>query len=200
MTKERVTLEFVRSILKEKKPINEIMIDVMKLGKSITDQIGHKDYQSIEEFLEDINAGTSPLFQLDAETDADVKDSGLNIFAVRKCPLADLMDQMKQSGEGQDHLVSTALDGFQVRENEGHQFIDLGCYIMQQLRQMLVSSITIKGEPILNYLHLACKRGDAQEVVHSEGDVAAIGMDKALLEAMLEDHHCVYAIYSTKEE
>ncbi len=199
MTEKEITLEYVRSILKEGKPINELMQDIMKVGKKITDEIGHRDYNSIEEFLEDINAGTSPLFQLDRETDADVKGSGLNIFSVRKCPLADLMDQMTHSEDQRDHGVSTALKGFQIREGEGHEFIDLGCYIMQQLRQMLISSITIKGEPILNYMHLACKRS-GHKTVYSEGDVADIEMSKDLLEQMLEDHHCIYAVFSTKEE
>lgn len=198
MTKENITLEFVRSIMKEGKPINELMLDIMKVGKKITDEIGHKDYDSIEQFIAEINAGTSPLFLLDKETDADVKGSGLNVFSVRKCPIAPLMEEMKNSGNAHNGLVSTSLNGFQIREGESHQFIDLGCYIMQQLRQMLISSITIKGEPILNYIHLACQR-DEKQVTYSEGDVEAIGISKDLLEKMLNDHHCVYAVFSTKE-
>ncbi len=199
MTEKEITLEYVRSILKEGKPINELMQDIMKIGKKISDQIGHKNYSTIEEFLQEIHDGTSPMFELDRETDADVKDSGLNIFSVRKCPLADLMDFMTQSDEVKDHGVSTALNGFQIREGEGHQFIDIGCYIMQQLRQMLISSITIQGEPTLNYMHLACNRS-GHKTVYSEGDVADIGISKDLIEQMLENHHCIYAVFSTKEE
>ncbi len=199
LTEREITLDFVRGVLKEGKPINEIMQDIMRIGKKITDEVGHKDYNSFEEFLEEIEKGTSPLQLLDQEIEVDVDDSGLNVIAVKKCALADLMEKMKLSDDTHDHLVFSSLDGFQVREGEGQKFIDLGCYIMQQLRQMLISSITIRGEPILNYIHLACQRG-GHEVVYCEGDVKDINMSKTVLDDILKDHHCVYAIYSTKEE
>ncbi len=197
--REFITQEYVRSIMKAGKPINKIMQDIMKIGKKITEEIGFKEYNTIEEFFEDINNGTSPLFEIDDITIANIDNCGKNIFAVKKCPIADLMEKMKTSQDDHDHLVLTALNNFQIREGESYQFIDIGCYIMQQIRQMVVSSISIAGTHSVNYIHLACKR-DQEEIVFSQGDVEAIKIDKKLLEKILENHHCVYALYSTIED
>ena len=168
------------------------MQEIMKIGKEIVDKIGHKDYKSEDDFYEDIHNNTSPLQKIDPVTTGDNLGLGINIFAVKECALGKLMKQMLNSGDKDQNTVKSSMDHFQIRKDEEHSFIDIGCWIMQQIRQMVVSSITLNGEYVFNYVHLACKREGVLKF--SEQDIAAMNIPKDKLEKVLEDHECIYAI------
>ena len=185
-------IEEVRKLLQEGKPFNEIMTDIMKVGKKIAEKIGHKDYDSPEQFFQEVHEGKSPLFQIDDITLGDEEGLGTNIFAVKVCPLGHLMEEMMNSTEGNDNTVQSVMEGFQFGNGIEHKFLDIGCYITQQIRQMVISSLTVKGKYVFNYIHLGCKKGD--RMVLSNHEIEALGIDKAKIEKVLENHECVYAI------
>ncbi len=185
-------IDEVRELLKQGKPFNEIMTDIMKVGKKIADKIGHKDYSTPEEFFQELHDGKSPLLYIDDITVGDEEELGTNIFTVKKCPLEDLMTEMKNSSEGNDSTVANVMDSFQFGNGITHKFIDVGCYISQQIRQMVISSLSINGKYSFNYIHLGCKKGG--QMVLSEHEITALGLDKSKIEKVLETHNCVYAI------
>jgi len=184
--------ERIRKLLEKEGKFSEIMTEIMKIGKEIAEKVGHKDYESPEQFFQELHEGKSPLYQIDEITLGDQEGLGTNIFAVKKCPMGDLMAEMLASKEGIDNTVRSVMDGFQVGNGIEHSFIDIGCYFMQQIRQMVISSLTVKGEYVFNYIHLGCHRGD--KMVLNETEIEAIGIDKEKIKEVLENHECVYAI------
>jgi len=185
-------IEEIRKLLKKGKPFNEIMTDVMEVGKKIAEKVGYKDYDSPEQFFQEVHEGKSPLFQIDGITLGNVEDLGTNIFAVKVCPLGHLMNEMMKSTEGNDNTVQRVMEGFQFGNGIKHKFLDIGCYITQQIRQMVISSLSVKGKYVFNYIHLGCRRGD--RIVLSNHEIEALGIDKSKIEKILEDYECVYAI------
>ncbi len=184
-------IENFRSLLEEGKSYNQIMQEVMKVGSRIVVKVGHKNYASIEEATEDIKNHTSPLFYIDQEVITNFENVGMNFIGVKKCPFRDLMKTMSES-EGSDQKVTTILHDFEIREGEKNSFIDLGCYIAQQFRQMILSSLTINGEYLLNYIHLGCKRNGKTSL--NESEIDAIGLEQDKVRKLLEEDDCVYAI------
>ena len=190
--RKKVNKEYLRSLLTEFKDFDELMLKLMKLGKEISDEYGGKDYNSPEEFFLDIKNKTSPLFMLDGDIETDPENIGTNLICVKNCPVKDVMKEMSESGTS-DAQVDTIMSGHMLREGEKSNFIDLGCYVMQQLRQMMISSITVKGEYVFNYIHLGCDKGTGKRTI-SEGDVESVGIDKNALNRLLDKYDCCYTI------
>ncbi len=184
-------IENFRSLLAEGKSYNEIMQEVMRVGSRIVTKLGHKDYSTMEEAMEDIKNHTSPLFYIDQEVITNFENVGMNFIGVKKCPFRDLMKTMGEAN-GTDQKVKTILHEFEIREGEKNSFIDLGCYVAQQFRQMILSSLTINGEYLLNYIHLGCKRDG--KTTFNESEIEAIGLDQDKVRRLLEEVDCVYAI------
>ncbi len=184
-------IENFRSLLEEGKSYNQIMQEIMKVGSKIVEKVGHKDYGSMDEAMEDIKNHSSPLFYIDKEVVTNFDNVGTNFIGVKKCPFGNLMKTMGET-QGNDQKVKTILHNFQIREGEKNTFIDLGCYVAQQLRQMILSSLTVNGEYVLNYIHLGCKR-DGKTVLN-ESEIEAIGLDQEKVRELLEQVECVYAI------
>lgn len=189
---EEYGIEELRQLLKENKPFNEIMTDVMKVGRDIATKVAHKDYKSCEEVMEDIKNHNSPLFYIDQEVITNFEDGGTNLIGVKKCPFKDIMNTMSRS-ENSDAKVNTVMDGFHTREGEDDSFVDLGCYVAQQLRQMIVSSLSVNGKYDLNYIHLGCDKGNGTRT-YNDGDINMIGMDRERLDRLLNEVDCIYAI------
>jgi len=189
---KRIDVTVVRKLLEEGKPFNVIMQEIMKIGHEIVEQHGHVDYQNIDEFLEALSTHSTPLNVIDREIDTNVEGAGRNVVCVKQCTMKDLMKEMSEAG-GDDAKVTTVMQGHQLREGEESNFIDIGCYIMQQLRQMMISSIKVGGQYDLNYIHLGCDKGTGKRTVN-KGDVEAIHMDQELLNKLLDKYDCVYAI------
>ncbi len=190
--RKNVSLEFVRSLLEEGKPFNVIMQEIMVLGSKLAKEHGHKDYASAEDFFAAIKAGESPLLHIDGDVDTDIEGAGTNLIAVKSCPLKDLMAQMSES-KTSDAKVNTVLDGHHLREGEDSNYVDIGCYIVQQLRQMMISSISVNGKYDLNYIHLACDKGTGTRSISKE-DVALVKIDKEFLDRILDEYDCIYTI------
>lgn len=190
--RKKVHKEYIRSLLKDFTNFDELMLTIMKLGKEITEEHGGKDYNSPEEFFLDIKNGTSPLFVIDGDIDTDPEGIGTNLICVKQCPLKDLMNEMSQTNTT-DNEVNTIMNGHILREGEKSNFLDIGCYILQQLRQMMISSITVKGNYAFNYIHLGCDKGTGKRTI-SEGDVEAVGFGKDSLNRLLDKYDCCYTI------
>ena len=189
---KRVNIDVIRSLLEEGKSFTDIMKEVMVIGKKFADDFGHKDYNSPEEFFEDIKKGTSPLVHLDGEVETDVDNTGKNLVCVKHCPMKDLMKEMSSSGTS-DAKVDTVMNGHMLREGEESNFVDVGCFVMQQLRQMMISSISVQGKYDLNYIHLGCDKGTGKRTI-SKGDVEALSFDEGKLNSLLDQCDCVYTI------
>ncbi len=189
---DEIGLEELRNMLKEGKPFNELMTDVMKIGSEIAKKVGHKDYPSFEAAMEDIKNHTSPLFYIDLDVITDFEEEGTNLIGVKKCPFKDIMKTMSESGTA-DAGVDTVMDDHQTRHEENVKFLDLGCYVAQQLRQMIVSSMSVNGEYVLNYIHLGCDKGTGKRL-HSKGDIEAVGINMEMLDRLLDEVDCVYAV------
>ena len=189
---KRVNIDVIRSLIEEGKSFTDIMKEIMAIGKKFADDFGHKDYNSPEEFFDAIKNGTSPLVHLDGEVETNVESTGRNVICVKQCPIKDLMREMSSSGTS-DALVDTVMDGHMLREGEESNFIDVGCYVMQQLRQMIISSISINGKYDLNYIHLGCDKETGKRVI-SKGDVEVLNFNEDTLNSLLDNFDCVYAI------
>lgn len=190
--RKQVKKEVIRELLQTHKSFVDLMQDIMKIGAKIVEQFGHKDYNSPEDFFKDIKEGTSPLAEIDGDVDTDVENIGTNLICVKECPLKNLMKEMSEAG-GFDARVNTVMEGHQLREGEESSYVDIGCYIVQQLRQMVISSITVQGKYDLNYIHLGCDKGTGKRSL-SKGDLDAINMDEDVLDRLLDKYDCVYAI------
>ena len=190
--RKKVNKDYIRSLLKDFTNFDELMLSIMKLGKEISDEHGRKDYNSPEEFFLDIKNETSPLFAIDGDIETDPEGMGTNLICVKQCPLKDLMSEMSNSGTS-DNEVDTIMKGHMLRDGEKSNFLDIGCYIMQQLRQMMISSITVKGEYAFNYIHLGCDKGTGKRTI-SEGDVEAVGINIDALNQLLDKYDCCYTI------
>ncbi len=168
------------------------MTNVMKIGTEMAKKVGHKDYSSMEEIMLEVKNHTSPLYYIDQEVIADFEGGGTNLIGVKKCPFKDIMSTMSGSGTS-DAKVDSVMDGHHTREGEDDKFIDLGCFVAQQLRQMVVSSLKVKGEYHLNYMHLGCDKKTGKKTINA-GDVEMINMDLDRLNRLLAEVDCVYAI------
>ncbi|WP_457556843.1 hypothetical protein [Candidatus Harpocratesius sp.] len=189
---DEVGLAELRNMLKEGKPFNEIMTDVMKIGVELAKKVGHKDYSSFEEFMLEIKEHKSPLYYIDEDVITDFESGGTNLIGVKKCPFKDIMKTMSSSGTA-DANVDTVMNDHHTREGTNDKFIDLGCYVAQQLRQMIISSLTVNGKYHLNYIHLGCDKCTGKRTINKD-DLEAINFDQAKLEKLLEQVDCVYAI------
>ncbi|MCF2140458.1 MAG: hypothetical protein K9W44_10440 [Candidatus Lokiarchaeota archaeon] len=193
---EKFPIEKIRELLKNGMPLNEIMSRVMKIGAEIVENFGHKDYSSPMELFKEIQDGTSPLNKIEGQLSPVIQDQKTNVFAVKVCPMKKIMQEMSK-GDEYDQNVNSVLDDFHLRENEtSGNYSDIGCYIQQQIRQMLISSFTLNGKYDFNLIHLGCDKGKGRNI--SEGDVEAIKMDREMLSKLLDENDCVYAI-SVKE-
>ena len=61
----RVTEAFIEDIIKDSSNFLEIINKAMIIGKEYADEIGHKDYSSVEALFDDIEKGTSPIMMIE---------------------------------------------------------------------------------------------------------------------------------------
>ena len=189
--------EEIRKYLKEGMSINEIVMVVMKLGKEIVDEVGNKNYSSEVEFYNDIHGNESPLAYVDDYSTTDVEGAGANIITVKNCKIGETMADMLANDDS-DLKVDEVLKNFQTGDNLGNCFLDIGCFISQQIRQMIISSMTVNGKYVFNYIHLGCKRGGNMRLCKRE--IEAVGLSEEQIEHMLENCECIYAISHKESE
>lgn len=212
LIQEYVDQDYIKNLIKSKKPWLEVLQDMMKTGKEVTDAIGHVNYASLDDFFQDIEAGTSPIVKLDNRYKPLGRIGNTMWLGVSECPVKALTLKMLNNGIDEIYISNV-----EQLEDEMMNSMTLGSYILLQIRQQVVSSLKIKGKYVANITNLLHQTATLEndkielEFIVADGTVKNIVENSNLTgkevkekinELLIENNNdlCIYAVYVDVDE
>ena len=209
-----ITRKMVIDLMRKKQPFLESMKEIMQIGKEISDEIGHKDYPSVEEFFKDIESGTSPIFELDGSWKVIGRIGNVMLLGITSCPVKSVMIDLLENPQDDD--VSIYLKDIHLLEGEIFNSITIGSYALLQIRQMVASSLTINGVYCINLINLVIQKPEitesgvetkfilAEKVIKNlarNSDFTVVQIKERINELITEHQHdlCILAIMVENE-
>lgn len=204
--------EYLRKLSQENRPVGEVVFDFMKLGREIIGQLELKDYSSVEEFFDHVEAGNSPLHDVDPNFKTIARFPTMIWMGVYKCPMKETLKELVQDPSSENLAVLDVIGAVSVGESST---LPYGSYLLLQIRQMVVSAISVKGHYLFNLLNLThqniMRDGTAlrTDIVINQDSVQKIAKETELsvgeieerikqLESENDNDLCIYAIYTTE--
>ena len=188
MLEKKLTKKWAEEVIHENnRLILAIIHDLQEAGKGIADELGLKDYEGIEWFMEDHDKGKSPFDVLEGKADREG-----NVLILKNCPMTKLLNEVKVDGKLPDFyqtIVDKYLDIYKTKGAILHPF----CIVHQVIRATVGEHIKIKGKPVKVY-QIACRSMTTGKVVFASEGASRVEMTKEDIEKKIEGKACMYLI------
>jgi len=159
------------------------------------ERIHEIDYPTFEDYLAAIENATNPITMVEGKA----THSGGFVFGLQFCPFGPSIKNYTQVFEklpegfadftAEFNKPSNVTDLYRVGEGAG---VSPFCSVHQPMRSAIAEKITIGGKKIVVY-QLGCKSGGGKKGFADKW-IAAAGVDKAVVDKILENHMCCYSV------
>ncbi|HLB25253.1 MAG TPA: hypothetical protein VJM83_02870 [Nitrospirota bacterium] len=188
LLEKKLTKAWAEEVIPEKsRLISAIIFDLQEMGKKLAAELDLKDYESLDQFLDDHDKGKSPLDRLEGK--ADRED---NVFILKKCPLVKLVESLKgPDGKLPKYYLRVGEKYMEIYKTKTailHPF----CIVHQVIRSIVGEHIKIKDKPMHVY-QIACRSIKGKVVCASEG-MTRIKMKQEEVEAKIDGMACMYML------
>ncbi len=184
----RLTKDWATEVLNpSRKMISAILFDLTEIGKKIANELEMKDYESLDNFLEDHKNGKSPLHMLEGGSHIDGE-----IAQLKNCPMASLLKVFEAEGKLPEHFHEvTEKYKFYYKKKEGvlHPF----CIVHQTIRSQIAEHVRINNKRT-QILQIACRNTTGDRTVYSTEGASRSGMNKEEIDRKVRGNACLYMI------
>jgi hypothetical protein len=185
---KRLTKDWATEVLNpNRKMISAILFDLTEIGKKIANELEIKDYESLDNFLDDHKNGKSPLHQLEGGSHIDGE-----IALLKNCPMSSLLKAFEADGKLPENFHEvTEKYKFYYKKKEGvlHPF----CIVHQIIRSHIAENFRINNKRT-QILQIACASSTGDRVVYSTEGASRCGMNKEEIDKKVVGNACLYMI------
>jgi hypothetical protein len=185
---KRLTKDWATETLNpNRKMISAILFDLTEIGKKIANELEMKEYESLENFLQDHENGTSPLHMLEGGSQIDGE-----IALLKNCPMSSLLKVFEEEGKLPEHFHEvTEKYKFYYKKKEGvlHPF----CIVHQTIRSQIAEQFRINNKRT-QILQIACANSAGDRIVYSTEGASRCGMSKEEIDKKVRGNACLYMI------
>ncbi len=164
-----------------------IIHDLQEMGRQIAAELGLKDYESLERFLEEHDRGRSPFDALEGKADREG-----TLFVLKGCPMTNLLNSVTVDGrlpEFYKKIVDKYLEIYKTKGAILHPF----CIVHQVIRATVGEHIKINDKPVKVY-QVACRSMTSGKVVYATEGTGRAGMERPEIDKKIEGKACMYLI------
>jgi len=164
-----------------------IIHDLQETAKSIADELGIKDYESIEVLFEEHEKGKDPFVKLEGQADREG-----NLMVLKNCPMTKILNDVMVDGKLPGHyqkIVDKYKDIYKTKGAILHPF----CIVHQVIRAAIGEHIKINSKKLTVY-QVACRSMSSGKIVYATEGMNRVTMDKADIDKKLEGKACMYII------
>jgi predicted metal-binding transcription factor (methanogenesis marker protein 9) len=175
--------------------------ELIRRAKSVAARMPGQDFASTEELINALDGGLTVLTKLEGQA----KHQGNNIFTLKSCPfgrsIKTYMNEMgslpKEYKEITEEFNKSNPVNDELKIGNGSA-VSPFCCIHQPLRSIVAGKLTVKGQPTNAYM-LGCKSGSGTKAF-ADKNLQESGVDKAVVDKLLDDNMCCYWINTGKAE
>jgi len=159
------------------------------------ERIHEVDYATFDDYLAAIENATNPITMVEGKA----THAGGFVFGLQLCPFGPSIKNYTQVFEklpegfadftAEFNKTSNVTDQYRVGEGAG---VSPFCSVHQPMRSAIAEKITIGGKKIVIH-QLGCKSGGGKKGF-AEKWIAAAGVDKAVVDKILDNHMCCYSL------
>lgn len=159
------------------------------------ERIQEVDYPDFEAYLAAIESATNPITMVEGRA----THAGSYVFGLQHCPFGpsirnytQVFDKLPEGFAdftAEFNKASNVTDQYRVGEGAG---VSPFCSVHQPMRSAIAEKIRIGGKKIAVY-QLGCKSG-AGKKGFAEKWIAAAGVDRAVVDRILDNHMCCYSL------
>jgi hypothetical protein len=159
------------------------------------ERIHEVDYPTFADYLAAIESATNPITMVEGKA----THAGDFVFGLQFCPFGASIRNYTQVFEklpegyadftAEFNKTSNVTDQFRVGEGAG---VSPFCSVHQPMRSAIAEKITIGGKKIAIY-QLGCKSGGGTKGFADKW-IAAAGVDRAVVDRILDNHMCCYSL------
>jgi len=188
LLEKKLTKKWADEIIREdKRLISAIIYDLQEMGKEIAGELGIRDYESFEAFINDHMAGKSPFDALEGKAECEE-----NLFVLNHCPMTKLLESVMVDGKLPDFFQRIVDKYIEIHKGKGailHPF----CIVHQVIRATVGDHIKVKGKPLKVY-QVACRSMSSGKVVFATEGTTRIELDQEAIKEKIEGKACMYIL------
>lgn len=169
--------------------------NLMRIAMNTGGNVEKVDFTSFNDFIEAINAGSTPLARLEGTAN----HVGGGIFGLKECPFGSLANRYRTFFSQDPAGFQKLTEEFNVESKMTKELkVGLGagvgpfCIFHQPMRSKAGDSVTIQGKPV-EILQLACKSGGGDKA-YAESLIEEFGCDRGAVEKVMDNYMCCYGI------
>lgn len=188
LLEKRLTRDWADEVLRENGRLTSAIIyDLQEKGREVAAELGIKDYESIEAFLEDHAKGGSPFVVLEGEADRDG-----NIVVLRNCPMTAILSSVMVDGKLPEFYQNIVDKYTAIHKTKGailHPF----CIVHQVIRETVGEHVKVGGKP-MKVSQVACRSVNSGKVVYATEGTKKVAMEKPEIDKKIKGKACMYLV------
>ena len=185
---ERLTKEWAEDFIRsDKRLITAIIYDLQQYAKAIASDIQVKDYDTMEQFIEDHRKGKSPFDLLEGLSDR-IDD----VMVLKQCPMTGLLKALSTDGKLPDFYQQIVDKFVSMHKNKGailHPF----CIVHQVIRAAIGEHVKIGGKPVRVY-QIACRSMSSGKVVFANEGTTKVALSEDDILKKIDGKACMYLL------
>ncbi len=190
LIEKRLTKRWAEEVINEENNlVLAIIHDLQEKGKEIAEELGIKEYESMDWLFEDHEKGNDPFDKLEGKADRDG-----NVMVLKNCPMAKLLNDMTVEGRLPDFYQRIVDKYKEIYKTKGailHPF----CIVHQVIRATVGEHIKVGGKRLKVY-QIACRSMSSGKIVYASEGMNRVDMKKDEIDAKIEGKACMYLLKS----
>lgn len=188
MLEKKLTKKWADEVISEEnKLILAIIHDLQETAKSIADELGLKEYDSIELLFEEHEKGRDPFVRLEGQADREG-----NLMVLKDCPMTKILGEVMVDGKLPDFYQRIVDKYKEIYKTKGailHPF----CIVHQVIRASVGEHIKVNGRKLAVY-QVACRSMKTGKIVYATEGMNRVGKEKEEIDKKIEGKACMYII------
>lgn len=188
MLEKKLTKKWADEVINEdNKLILAIIHDLQEKAKSIADELGIKDYDSIQQLFEEHEKGKDPFDKLEGQADRDG-----NLLVLKNCPMTKMLGEVMVDGklpEFYQKIVDKYKEIYKTKGAILHPF----CIVHQVIRATVGERIKVGGKQLKVY-QVACRSMSSGKIVYATEGMNRVELSKEDIDKKIEGKACMYII------
>ncbi len=177
--------EKFKTVFEANSDIVEKVVTLRRMARQIAkDYFNIINYQNIDDFYKDYEAGKSPLVELEG---AGFRER--DIIILNDCPSAPLFEEFKENGEFPEYWARIPQEYMDKFKNEA--ILHPLCVVHQTFRDLLASQIP-KGRGVLHSVGVACRSGATGKVVYSDFGLTTTTVKREEIAEVIDGYACAF--------
>jgi len=190
LLEKKLTKKWAQELINEdSRLILAIIHDLQEKGKAIADELGIKDYDSIEVLFMEHEAGKDPFDKLEGQADREE-----NVLILKNCPMTKLLGEVAVDGKLPDFYQRIVDKYKEIYKTKGailHPF----CIVHQVIRSIVGDHIKVGGKNLKVY-QIACRSMASGKIVYATEGMNRVDMTQDEIDKKIAGKACMYLIKS----